>query len=132
MLYAASSLGYVGGAVGAAFGAPGALLPMGNDLGAFAGRMQAVYYVRRGGRRLGGRVCKQSCLEAGQLVRLPCRLWPASSRTALRPVTGRASPTRRPPALPARLQTGQLSIPALPPNFRDTASQLSYIQMDFP
>lgn len=38
------------------------------------------------------------------------------------------------PALPCLppAQVGQLSIPTLPSNYRTSADQLSYVQMDFP
>lgn len=62
---------------------------------------------------------------------LPCR----RARSSLPCCRAGRSPLRPapcPPFLCCAAQVGQLSIPTLPSNYRTTADQLSYIQMDFP
>lgn len=72
--------------------------------------------------------------QLGALATLPAALpgWRLFRAKHAMRLTAASPLLRSPPTPPAAEQTGQLSIPTLPANFRDTAAQLGYIQVDFP
>lgn len=102
---------------------PGAV-PTGNNLGVMTCRVQACFLVSRtftcaGFCGLNPQVWHQRQQKGAQI---PC--------TELS-----AAPPVHPCAIglpPAHVQVGQLNVPTLPTNYREAASQMSFVQMQFP
>ena len=93
---------------------PGAAVPTGNELGAMVGRVQAFYLV-------GAQLCSCCTAPATGAQRWPCSRLVACWRACSCALCCLFLP-----------QIGQLSIPQLPLNFRTSANQLSYIQLNYP
>ncbi len=116
-LFAASTATYVGGIMGAAVGAPGMISER--------PQLQLVL-LAAGCQLLAGLPCCKGA-QKPKRTRVPA---PPPSCAAAVPMGNDLG------AMAGRMQAtfmvGQLSIPALPANYRTTADQLSYMQMDFP
>lgn len=117
-------------------------MPVGNDLGAMAGRIQATYLVSKG--------CWLVCVVASMcacqplLFTLPFQLSrcgglcmrhsspaTAAGGPSVLPISNLSSSLAWPASPPfCPPQTGQLNIPTLPSSFRVPAAQLSYITLD--